>query len=243
MIASKMIVPWRDRHGRCPAVEGGGARGELHFRHGAMASRDCWAIRTAIRSAAWWTCWKSVRCWRISPQPVRRRERRVALGRALLSGPELLLMDEPLAALDARLRDRLLRYLQRAVQEWQIPRVFVTHSQAEVRMAAQWVIALDRGRVVATGTPDAALGRSETMAWTARRPRSTSYGWIVASGERTASSGRRRAGLTLPLDDAVENGDMTDFCEAPSVPSGKSVVSPFPPGRVPAIRAISRPRT
>jgi molybdate transport system ATP-binding protein len=92
-------------------------------------------------------------------------KQRVALGRALLSGPELLLMDEPLAAMDSRLRDRLLQYLQRSVAEWDIPALFVTHSQAEVRMAAQWVIAVDRGRVIAAGAPEAVLGSSETMAW------------------------------------------------------------------------------
>ena len=58
---------------------------------------------------------------------------RVALGRALLSGPEMLLMDEPLASLDAPLRDRVLSYLERAVTEWSIPTLFVTHAQAEVR--------------------------------------------------------------------------------------------------------------
>lgn len=130
-------------------------------------------------------------------------KQRVALGRALLSGPELLLMDEPLAALDARLRDRLLRYLQRAVEEWRIPALFVTHSQAEVRMAAQWVIALDRGQVVAEGTPDAALGRSETMAWTsAAAPVNLLR---LECCQRRADCIVARVGtqdLTLPLDDA-----------------------------------------
>jgi molybdate transport system ATP-binding protein len=84
---------------------------------------------------------------------------RVALGRALLSGPELLLMDEPLAALEAPLRERVLTYLERAVAEWNIPTLFVTHAQAEVRRAAQWVIVLDKGRVVGTGTPADALSQ------------------------------------------------------------------------------------
>ncbi|MGO9110935.1 MAG: molybdenum ABC transporter ATP-binding protein [Thermoguttaceae bacterium] len=91
---------------------------------------------------------------------------RVAVGRALLSGPELLLMDEPLASLDAPLRDRVLSYLERAVAEWNIPTVFVTHAQAEVRRAAQWVVLLEKGRLVGAGTPEDALSQPEPLAWT-----------------------------------------------------------------------------
>jgi molybdate transport system ATP-binding protein len=78
---------------------------------------------------------------------------RVALGRALLSNPELLLMDEPLASLDGPLRDRVLAYLERAVTEWNIPTLYVTHSAEEVRRVAEWGVVLNRGRVVETGSP------------------------------------------------------------------------------------------
>lgn len=90
---------------------------------------------------------------------------RVALGRALLSDPDLLLMDEPLAALDAALKARILAYLERVVAEWKIPTLFVTHSQAEVRRLADWVVVVQEGRVVASGTPQEALSRPEPMAW------------------------------------------------------------------------------
>ncbi len=90
----------------------------------------------------------------------------VALGRALLSGPELLLMDEPLVSLDAPLRDRVLSYLQRAVAEWNIPTLFVTHAQAEVRRAAQWVVLLEKGQLVGAGPPEDALSQPEPLAWT-----------------------------------------------------------------------------
>jgi len=90
---------------------------------------------------------------------------RVALGRALLSGPELLLMDEPLAALDTPLKIRILDYLQRAVAEWNVPTLFVTHEQSMVRRAAEWVVVVRDGRLVAAGPPDEALGRPETLAW------------------------------------------------------------------------------
>jgi len=79
------------------------------------------------------------------------QRQRVALGRTLLSGPELLLMDEPLAALDESLKDRILTYLERAIAEWHIPTLFVSHDQADVRRLADHVIVIDAGAVVASG--------------------------------------------------------------------------------------------
>jgi molybdate transport system ATP-binding protein len=79
---------------------------------------------------------------------------RVALGRALLSGPELLLMDEPLAALDEALKDRILTYVQRVLAEWRIPTIYVSHSAAEVRRVADRVVVLEQGRVTQCGSPE-----------------------------------------------------------------------------------------
>jgi molybdate transport system ATP-binding protein len=84
-------------------------------------------------------------------------KQRVALGRALLSGPEMLILDEPFVSCDDRLKGHILAYLDAAVAEWDMPALFVTHSQDEVRRAAEWVVVLDGGRVVATGSPDEAL--------------------------------------------------------------------------------------
>jgi molybdate transport system ATP-binding protein len=82
------------------------------------------------------------------------QQQRVSLGRALLAGPELLLMDEPLTGLDANLKDRVLTYLQRAVVEWGIPTLFVSHDQTDVRRFASSVVILQAGRVVASGPTD-----------------------------------------------------------------------------------------
>jgi molybdate transport system ATP-binding protein len=79
------------------------------------------------------------------------QRQRVALGRALLRGPDLLLMDEPLAALDEALKDRILTYLERAVAEWHIPTVFVSHDRDDVGRFAERVIVVEAGRVFGAG--------------------------------------------------------------------------------------------
>lgn len=78
---------------------------------------------------------------------------RVALGRSLLAGPEALLLDEPLTALDQPLKERILVYLERVLAQWQIPTLFVSHAAADVRRLAEWAIVLEQGRVVAAGSP------------------------------------------------------------------------------------------
>jgi molybdate transport system ATP-binding protein len=72
---------------------------------------------------------------------------RVALGRALMSGPSLLLLDEPLNAVDVPLRRRILPYLQRVRDELRIPIVYVSHDREEVDALADTVIHIDGGRV------------------------------------------------------------------------------------------------
>ena len=74
---------------------------------------------------------------------------RVALGRALMSGPSLLLLDEPLAAVDVPLRRRILPYLLRVRDELQIPIVYVSHDREEAEELAGVVVTLDQGRVKA----------------------------------------------------------------------------------------------
>ncbi len=81
---------------------------------------------------------------------------RVALARALMSAPELLLLDEPLAALDVELRRRILPYLERVRDSLGVPIVYVTHDREELRQLADHVIVLERGTVVRSG--DRSLG-------------------------------------------------------------------------------------
>jgi molybdate transport system ATP-binding protein len=76
---------------------------------------------------------------------------RVAVGRALLMKPQLLLFDEPLAALDAARKAEIFPYLERLRDEAGVPMVYVSHHPAELRRIASTVVRLDGGRVVGVG--------------------------------------------------------------------------------------------
>ncbi len=83
---------------------------------------------------------------------------RVAIGRALLSAPRLILADEPLAALDEARKAEILPYFERLRDEVSIPILYVSHSASEVARLATTVVALDAGRVVSQGPAAEVLG-------------------------------------------------------------------------------------
>jgi molybdate transport system ATP-binding protein len=76
---------------------------------------------------------------------------RVAVGRALLMRPRLLLLDEPLASLDAGRKDDILPYLERLRDEAKVPMIYVSHDASEVKRIATRVVRVESGRVVAVG--------------------------------------------------------------------------------------------
>jgi molybdate transport system ATP-binding protein len=77
---------------------------------------------------------------------------RVALGRALLASPEILLLDEPLAALDTARRNEILPYLERLRDEAKLPMIYVSHAFDEVARLAHEIVVLRNGRVVKQGS-------------------------------------------------------------------------------------------
>lgn len=84
---------------------------------------------------------------------------RVAIARALLAAPQLLLMDEPLTALDAQRKNEILPYLERLHDELDIPILYVSHAADEVARLADHVVLLEQGRVSADGALVAMLAR------------------------------------------------------------------------------------
>ena len=94
-------------------------------------------------------------------------KQRVAIGRALLAQPRLLLLDEPLASLDAERKAEIIPYLRRLQRETAIPTVYVTHALEEVVQMATSLVLLDHGRVAAAG-PLAALSSRVDLPLAAR---------------------------------------------------------------------------
>ncbi|HEV2674676.1 MAG TPA: molybdenum ABC transporter ATP-binding protein [Aliidongia sp.] len=78
-------------------------------------------------------------------------KQRVAIGRALLMAPRLLVLDEPLAALDQARKDEILPYLERLRDEMRLPMVYVSHSRDEVVRLADQLVVIEAGKVVASG--------------------------------------------------------------------------------------------
>lgn len=88
-------------------------------------------------------------------------KQRVAIGRALLSAPKLILADEPLAALDDARKAEILPYFERLRDEVSWPILYVSHSASEVARLATTVVALDNGRVTAQGPAADVLGNPQ----------------------------------------------------------------------------------
>lgn len=91
---------------------------------------------------------------------------RVALARSLVTQPQVLILDEPLAALDMPVRMKIAEDLRKSVQSLPIPVLYVTHSRDEVFMLGERMLMLERGKVIAEGTPHQVMSapRNETVA-------------------------------------------------------------------------------
>ncbi len=95
-------------------------------------------------------------------------KQRVAIGRALLKSPRLLIMDEPLASLDPARKEEILPYIERLRDEMKLPIVYVSHSVDEVTRLADTLVLLAEGRTIAVGTVNEVFGRLDLRPHTGR---------------------------------------------------------------------------
>ncbi len=95
-------------------------------------------------------------------------KQRVAIGRALLAGPRLLLMDEPLASVDAARKDEILSYIERLRDEVKLPIVYVSHVMDDIIRLADTMVILSDGEVVAAGAVEDLMSRLDLRPHTGR---------------------------------------------------------------------------
>ncbi len=137
-------------------------------------------------------------------------KQRVALARALMSDPEILLMDEPLAALDEPRKEEVLPYLERLRDQAEIPILYVSHAVSEVARLADDLVILQNGRVVRKGSTEDVLSDPAAMPFVGvREAGSILRAKVLSHGEdglsRLAISGGE---LSLPGVTAQENSSI-----------------------------------
>ncbi len=109
------------------------------------------------------------------------QRQRVALGRALLASPQLLLLDEPLSALDTQSKREILPLLERLSGEIGVPIIYVSHAAAEIERLADQVALMERGRIESVEPIQQALSRPDSPLFTDEGPASVLMGTLQAS--------------------------------------------------------------
>jgi molybdate transport system ATP-binding protein len=108
-------------------------------------------------------------------------KQRVAIGRALLAQPRLLLMDEPLASLDVPRQSEVLRYIEQLRDDLNIPIVYVSHAVGEITRLADTVVLLADGKALAYGPVDEVMGRIDLRPHTGRYESGSVLETVVAA--------------------------------------------------------------
>ncbi len=153
---------------------------------------------------------------------------RVALGRALMTEPRLLLLDEPLAAVDQPLRERVLLFLRR-IRDLGVPMIYVTHQPFEAMALATWCVVLARGEVVAQGRPRQVLaerGGEADNVFDVANPRAEPQRGItrVTTSEGLELVLPYDATAVFPLVVRISADDIVVFGEKPSSISSRNLI-------------------
>ncbi|MGI9591251.1 MAG: molybdenum ABC transporter ATP-binding protein, partial [Myxococcota bacterium] len=158
-------------------------------------------------------------------------QQRVAIGRALASGPRALLLEEPLASLDLGLRARVLRHLLHVRDDLGLPILAITHDPDEALLLAERVVVIDGGREVASGAPAEVLWSRAVLPLSEALGLENVYEGRVAG----ATSFESDAGLGLVLPLAAEPGER--ICVG--IRSEDVLLAADPPGRISARNALA----
>jgi thiamine transport system ATP-binding protein len=150
------------------------------------------------------------------------QRQRVALARALAPGPEVLLLDEPMSALDARLRQTLRTQVKRIQSELGITTVYVTHDQEEALAVSDRVAVMNEGRVEQVGRPEDVYRRPTTRFVAEFLGDNNVFTGEVEAGRGEALGGER-AGTTVRVGEATfhladldaRDGETVTFCVRP----------------------------
>lgn len=176
---------------------------------------------------------------------------RVAIGRALLTSPRLLLMDEPLAALDEARKMEILPYIERLRDETRVPIVYVSHSVSEVARLASTVVLLSEGQVAGVGPATSVMGRLDLLPMTGRYEAGAILDTQIAGHEPEVELTRLRAAggelrvprIDLPVGTPVRvRIRARDVMLATRRPEGLSALNVLP-GKVVEIGAAEGPIT
>jgi molybdate transport system ATP-binding protein len=163
-------------------------------------------------------------------------KQRVAIGRALLASPRLLLMDEPLASLDAPRKAEILPFIERLRDELHVPVIYVSHAMEEIVRLADTLVLLSDGKVAAVGSVEELTSRLDLRPLTGRYEagaviRTTLAGHDITFGlsELAFPGGRFRVShLPLPLGTAVRvRVRARDVALARTRPTGISIRNIF----------------
>ena len=181
-----------------------------------------------------------------SPRNLSGGERqRVAIGRALLSQPKLLLMDEPLSALDRATKNEILPFLERLRDHLNLPVVYITHDIAEVERLADQMVLMEKGHVIGAGRLEE-LQSDPSLPLAAARDAAVSFEGVVQASDEAYSLVTlkiRGGSLTAPAPPApvgerrrirVIAGDVSLTREAP----GPSSILNVLPARVVSMKPV-----
>ncbi len=181
-----------------------------------------------------------------SPRNLSGGERqRVAIGRALLSQPKLLLMDEPLSALDRATKNEILPFLERLRDRLNLPVVYVTHDIAEVERLADQMVLMEKGQVISAGALED-LQSDPSLPLAAARDAAVSLDGVVEASDKAyglVTLKVRGGSLTVPTAPApvgerrrirVIAGDVSLTREAP----GPSSILNVLPARILSMKPV-----